>query len=268
MLFRSGNIHIDTAGSGYPLYLQYYTGGYTLAYGSMRSPIFYDLNDTGYYCDPNSSSQFSAVYADNWFRPQGGAGVYWQSYGRGIRAADSEFSYGNIGTYGGGLNGWYGYGVYPNTCILMCSGSSWGVYNPSYGWMLNSDMSGNATFGGNVTAYSDLRLKDNVREIENVIARRDGLAKSAIQYERDGRTRIGYGAQTLQANGCSEFVLEADDERKIVTGLGTLAVDYGETAAVLAVTSKMTDDRVAQLEAKVAQLEALVEKLLGERNAG
>jgi hypothetical protein len=52
----NGNIHIDTAGSSYPLYLQYYTGGYTEAYGSIRSPIFYDLSNTGYYVDPNSSS--------------------------------------------------------------------------------------------------------------------------------------------------------------------------------------------------------------------
>jgi hypothetical protein len=221
---------------------------------SVRAPVFYDSNDTGYYLDPNGTSQLSYVLANNWFRPQGGTGVYWQSYSRGIRAADIEFSYGNIGTYDPGLNGWRGYGIWPNNAILMANGSSVGLFNPQYGWMMLMDMVGNVTFGNNVTAYSDLRLKNNVREIDNVIERRNTLALSAIKYERDGRTRIGYGAQTLRDNGCLEFVHEADDALKLATGLGTLSVDYGETTAILAVTSKMMDDRLAALEAKVAQL--------------
>jgi hypothetical protein len=61
MAVTNGNIHIDTAGSSYPLYLQYYCGGYTQAYGSMRSPIFYDLDNTGYYCDPASTSNINAI---------------------------------------------------------------------------------------------------------------------------------------------------------------------------------------------------------------
>jgi hypothetical protein len=230
----------------------------------MRSPIFYDSVNTGYYIDPNSSSNIGTVTVDNWFRASGNTGLYFPSYDRGLRAADAEFSYGNVGVYGGGKNGWYGYGVYANNCILMSNGSTWGIHNPQWGWPMVSDSSGNTTFGGNVTAYSDLRLKDNVREIDNVVERRNTLAMSAIKYEREGRTRIGYGAQTLRDNGCAEFVLEADDALKLATGLGTLSVDYGETAAVLAVTSKMTDDRVAILEAKIARLEAIIESLIGD----
>ena len=57
----NGNIHIDTAGAGYPLYLQYYNGGYTEAHQSMRSPIFYDNNDTSYYGDFASTSNINAI---------------------------------------------------------------------------------------------------------------------------------------------------------------------------------------------------------------
>jgi len=221
----------------------------------MRTPIYYDSNDTGYYLNPNSNSQLSSVYANDWFRPQSSTGVYFQDYAYGIRAAGVEFSYGNVGTYNTGAGAYRGYGVYPNNFILMSNGSTHGLYSPSGGiWLMQMDTSGNATFNGNVTAYSDLRLKENVREIDNAVERRDTLAMSAIKYERDGRTRIGYGAQTLRDNGCSELVSEADDALKLATGLGTLSVDYGETAAILAVTSKMTDDRLAALEAKVAQL--------------
>jgi hypothetical protein len=274
----NGNVGGTGSASWHPSGI--YSAGYNWLYGGingggssgtnfsdLRANIFYDYNDTSYYTSPNSSSQFSLVYANDWFRPQGGCGVYWESYGRGIRAADNEYSYGNIGTYGSGLNGWRGYAVYPNNCILMANGSTFGFYNPTSGvWVMQtSDTVGsNMTFYGNVTAYSDLRLKQNVREIDNVVARRDALAVSAIKYERDGRTRIGYGAQTLRENGCGEFVHESDDNLKLVTGLGTLSVDYGETAAVLAVASKLTDDRVAQLEARIQYLESVIEKLIGD----
>jgi hypothetical protein len=237
--------------------------GKVVANSDMRAPIFYDYNNTGYYLDPNGTSNLASVQADNWFRPIGGCGVYWESYGRGIRAADNEFSYGNIGTYGAGLNGWRGYGINPNNSILMSNGSTTGLYNPQWGWMMQMDSVGNVTFGNNITAYSDIRLKDNIREIDNPIERRDTLAKSAIKYERDGRTRIGYGAQYLQDGGCGEFVSEAEDDAyKLATGLGTLSVDYGETAAVLAVASKMTDDKVELLEARIIQLEKIIEGLI------
>lgn len=253
-----------------PLDVSFYTGIRYHAHRSYGGHRFYidgydstlamTIGDNG-----SGVNVTSSVTTSDWFYINGGNGVYWNSYGRGIRAADNEYSYGNIGTYGAGLNGWRGYAIYPNNCILMAGGSSVGIYNPSGGiWLQLSDMSGNITFAGNVTAYSDLRLKHNVREIDDVVARRNTLAKSAIKYERDGRIRIGYGAQTLRDNGCPEFVMEADDAMKLATGLGTLSVDYGETAAVLAVASKMTDDRVAALEAKIAKLEAIIETLIGD----
>ena len=81
-------------------------------------------------------------------------------------------------------------------------------------------------------------------------------------YERDGKTRIGYGAQYLREGGCGEFVVEQmEDSLKIVTGTGTLSVDYGETASVLAVASKMTDDRVDALEQRIIQLENIIKSL-------
>lgn len=37
------------------------TGNYVTAYGSFRAPIFYDSDNTGYYCNPASTSRFSTV---------------------------------------------------------------------------------------------------------------------------------------------------------------------------------------------------------------
>lgn len=41
--------------------LRVYGGTYTESLGSMRSPIFYDSNDTGYYLDPNSTTSLRTV---------------------------------------------------------------------------------------------------------------------------------------------------------------------------------------------------------------
>jgi hypothetical protein len=217
---------------------------------------------TGY----DSGVQYS-MNVSNWFRTSGADGLYFASYGRGVGPTDTVVSYGNFCVYGSGLNGWQGVSISTdNKCNWMTNGSTWGMYNASAGtWMMQSDMSGNVTFQNNVTAYSDIRLKQNLRPIENVTARRDTLARSAITYERDGRTRIGYGAQFLRDGGCDEFVKEADDSLKLVTGLGTLSVDYGETTAVLAVASKNTDDNVAALEKRIKYLESVIETLIGDK---
>jgi hypothetical protein len=65
----NGNLHIDSK-SGHNLYLNHYPpgnilvgngGGYLLAYQSVRSPIFYDSNNTGYYGNFASNSVFNTV---------------------------------------------------------------------------------------------------------------------------------------------------------------------------------------------------------------
>ena len=52
----------------------YNSNGYVSAYGSLRSPIFYDSDDTAYYVNPNSGTNLAGdiradqVYTRNWFR--------------------------------------------------------------------------------------------------------------------------------------------------------------------------------------------------------
>ena len=232
------------------------------AYSAFTGVVSGSRMYAGYY-----SGVAGSVNTNNWFRTSGAVGMYYATYGRGIQPADTIVSYGNNAPYGTGLNGWQGIAVTTdNKAILMGNGTNVGIYNANSGfWLQIADSAGNTTFAGNVTAYSDLRLKENVRKIDNVIERRNTLASAAIKYERDGRTRIGYGAQLLLEGHCQEFVIEADDGLKIASGLGTLSVDYGETAAVLAVVSKLTDDRVALLEARLDVLEIELKK--GFQNA-
>jgi hypothetical protein len=106
---------------------------------SFRAPIFYDSNNTGYYADPAGSSQFAQVYANDWFRPQGDTGVYWQTYARGITSPENQGNpYGTITTYGGGRNGWTGYGIGSQITLMHDynnSGNTTGLHDTSYGWV-------------------------------------------------------------------------------------------------------------------------------------
>jgi len=109
--------------------------GHVLVSSRFDTPIMYDRNNTGYYVNPAGASQFSSVYANDWFRPQGGTGVYWQDYGYGIRSAGGEGNpYGNIATYNTGRNGWSGYGIGTRWTLMSTEGNNWGMHDNSRGW--------------------------------------------------------------------------------------------------------------------------------------
>jgi hypothetical protein len=192
-------------------------------------------------------------YSNSNFHVSGSGGMFFDSYNRGIAVAEAGGSYGHLNTVGTGLNGYSGYSV--NTWIaLMSNGSESGLYSSSAGnWLLRFDTSSDAFFPGNITAYSDERLKQNIRPIDNVAERRKGMAKAAIMYERDGETRIGFGAQTLELV-VPEVVKTADDL------LGTKSVNYGDPVAILAADAQVLSDRIEVLENTIAILMAKIEK--------
>jgi hypothetical protein len=130
----NGNLHLDCR-NGYGLYLNHYTGNVSYAY-DFRPTIIYDQNNTGYYWDGNGDSRMLEVYANSWFRNDGGGGLYFQSYGRGLRATDAQGSpYGNVSTYGGGRNGWYGWAIDTTHVFMSTLGDNMGVHDNRYGWI-------------------------------------------------------------------------------------------------------------------------------------
>jgi hypothetical protein len=147
-IYLPGNLHIDSY-CGYSIYMNYYTnqwlrifgpseyyGNGIYGVGEIYSNIFYDRNDSSYRLDPNGTSQLHYVLANNWFRPQGCTGVYWESYGRGIWSPECEGNpYGHIATYGGGRNGWYGYGVGSRYTLMSTLGDNIGMHDSARGWI-------------------------------------------------------------------------------------------------------------------------------------
>ena len=108
---------------------------------------------------------------------------------------------------------------------------------------LDMSAAGAATFSGNVTAFSDKRLKSDIQTLENGLEKVEQLR--GVTYIRDdnvdGGQQIGVIAQEVE-EVFPQVVLTADDER------GTKSVDYGKLTGALI-------EAVKELSAKVKELE-------------
>jgi hypothetical protein len=123
------------------------------AISDMRTPIFYDLNNTGYYLNPDGSSYLHTLVLSgaNYFRPQnwiqfdGTYGLYWpSSYGAHLSANDLS-TYTQIALRG--VKNSYG-GIYDNHSgvngIMYDSGGNGGVYREANGrWFWYYNVSNN-----------------------------------------------------------------------------------------------------------------------------
>ena len=115
-------------------------------------------------------------------------------------------------------------------------------------WQL--DMSGNMTVAGDVTAFSDARVKTNVQTIENALAKT--LALRGVSYNRtdsdDTRTKIGVIAQET---------LEVVPEVVNQDNAGMYNVSYGNMTALLI-------EAIKEQQAQIEDLKLEVKKLRGE----
>jgi len=129
---------------------------------SLFATIFYDSNDTGYYCDPNSNSKFNRLLCGPYAASTSSGDVVPLSVMNNGGTGDSNvaaMSFHCQGTFGlhmhlradsyFGIGGW--------------SASTWR-------WYVQTS-TGDMTAAGNVTAYSDIRLKENIKPLENCVTK-------------------------------------------------------------------------------------------------
>lgn len=214
---------------------------------AIYAGILYDGNNTGYYVDPNSASNMSSVYVDNWFRTYGKVGMYSQSYGVHIYPYGSEGwavtgSGGNVAlqfrsNHETSLRGY----VYADTSNNI------GFLNNGGNWSFRVDSSGNATATGDVTAYSDKRVKENVITLDNALDK--VLSLRGVYYNRidseDKQRKVGVIAQeTLEV--LPEVVGKDTD--------GMYNVAYGNITAVLIEAIKEQQTQIEELKQLVNQL--------------
>ena len=245
------------------------TGAIAYAYASMRSPIFYDYDNTGYYCDPNNRSnlyqstfgnglQFSGAFCLN------GSGATLDN-STGARLTESYGPVWNLSN----SSTWH---------HQIINGSSLCGFNASGG----NFGSGNILASGNITAYySDERLKtkvsviqnalDKVRSLEGFIYVENDLAKS-VGYTNSGE-QAGVSAQRVkavlpQAVSLAPFDMTGVPETGEIiskSGKNYLTVDYSRLSPLLIEAIKEQDQEVIDLRNRVAQLESLIHKLIGEQ---
>jgi hypothetical protein len=110
---------------------------------------------------------------------------------------------------------------------------------------LQLDMSGNLTTAGNVTAYSDERLKEDWKPVTVDFVEKLATLKSGIYTRIDSKeVQAGVSAQSLQTL-LPETVSEQND--------GMLSVAYGNAALVAAIELAKV---VQELRAEIAELKA------------
>ena len=106
--------------------------------------------------------------------------------------------------------------------------------------------SGAITSSGNITAFSDRRLKSDIQTLENGLKKVEQLR--GVTYTRDdnidGGQQLGVIAQEVE-EVFPQIVLTADDER------GTKSVDYGRLTGVLIEAVKELSAKVKELEGKL-----------------
>lgn len=286
--FKSRNICIETDNSGNDggcsseinnwnsrLYLQHKSGqhlqmcngGGNVAIGGI-SPD-YKLNVSG------------DIRASSWIRTDGATGWYSQSYGGGIYMTDSDMVqvYNNKVLYNSGYRSWGIGGHYCGIKLYNTNHIGINLANSSYTWGIYSNQNGNMYIGrrngnvnnttgsyvvtitgstlsvtgsvvasGEVTAYSDARLKSNIHTLNyrgRLIPR---------HYVKDGKQSIGFIAQEVQAL-YPELVLGQDKNRPY------LSLNYNGCTAVLSAQLNHVEDEVTMLKNKVRELEIKVSVL-------
>ena len=189
---------------------QWYGNTYIHYDGRHFGTIFYDSNDTSYYCDPNGTSRLHIIKlsTDQWNQSSDG-------YNR-------LYFGNNARTYFGSGNG-YEFRSAADVNIASISNA------------------GDFVAAGDVTAYSDARIKTNVQTIENALDKT--LQLRGVTYNRtdseDKSTKVGVIAQEI-LEVIPEVVKQNDE--------GMYSVSYGNLTAVLIEAIKEQQKQIDELK--------------------
>lgn len=247
------------------------TGWYSESYGGG-----WYMTDSTWLRAFNNKQIYTASTSPNAFHTLGGvnasgriyAGSYIETHG-GLVCAGVGNSGGPSGFnvyasfYGNGQHGGIEIGASDNVLgIGVHSNDSWHIWwtnsgsigsssNKSYIFSYNSsgwNFTGSVVASGEVTAYSDARLKSNIHTLDyrgRLIPR---------HYVKDGKQSIGFIAQEVQTL-YPELVLGQDKNRPY------LSLNYNGCTAVLSAQLNHVEDEVTMLKNKVRELEIKVSVL-------
>jgi hypothetical protein len=204
--------------------------------GRVDGTIFYDTSNTAYYFDMNSGSNLATTVSGY---------MYFQSNRDTTSDSPPLQAFSTGGT--GAIMSFHRGGVYAVNMGL----DSDNVFRLG-GWsapanLLQITMGGALTMLGQITAFSDERLKKDWSDLPEDFVERLARVKSGTYTRIDNDERqAGVGAQSLEPL-LPETVLTSND--------GTLSVAYGNAAMV---SSVELAKYVTALEQRISQLEARI----------
>jgi hypothetical protein len=220
-------IGTSTTNSAYGVYCN--KGIY--ANGRHDGTIFYDSENTGYYIDPTSNTAIRTV----------------GSWRADSASWDGEFNgkiqYHSSHWYFQGAGEWY-FRNSGGTAVLSCT------------------QGGNLTAAGNVTAYSDIRLKKNVQTIVdplNIVSRLRGVTFDWIE---SGEHSYGLIAQEVEEVLPELVVDNVPDQNSVDKDKPSIkSVDYSKMVSVLIEAVKEQQKIIDTQNERINRLEKLVENL-------
>ena len=106
-----------------------------------------------------------------------------------------------------------------------------------------AEVTGDFTATGNVTAYSDERLKENIKPIENAVDKVKQLRGVTYDWKETGEASVGVIAQEVEAV-FPELVVENEEYK---------SVDYGKLTSVLIEAIKEQQAQIDELKAKLGE---------------
>jgi hypothetical protein len=228
LFYRATNGSGTTAWNRVALYDNIYAG-------KLRATEFTDNSDTSRFFDGTGGINFVTGTSNR-------VNVYTNDSGLFIYNAEGcnetlrlGAAYGRVGIY-----------VNPNMHIQSEGTINFWSANTLRGYFTGSDL----VVTGNVTAYSDARLKDNIKTIPNALSKLSqirGVTYTRNDLEDKERSYAGVIAQELEVV-LPEAVINTEDAK---------AVDYNATIALLIEAVKEQQQTIVRLEEKL-------NKLLGE----
>jgi len=106
-----------------------------------------------------------------------------------------------------------------------------------------AEVTGDFTATGNVTAYSDERLKENIKPIENAVDKVKQLRGVTYDWKETGKASVGVIAQEVEVV-LPELVVENEEYK---------SVDYGKLTSVLIEAIKDQQKQIDELKAKLGE---------------
>ena len=252
--FRSGNA--STWDDGWNI-------TYVTSFGTVATTIYPSVKFGNVNAGDIGAASVSAsnVYASSdvrgndvyttggWFRNHTNSnGIYWSSTGWHLYPKDGSDFYLRSGSSDASIQ--FMRGGTASNYIHNASDNAIGFLSTGRSWILRVDNSGNTTASGDVTAYSDKRLKSDITPINDALEK--VLKLNGVSYKRidleDKSTKIGFIAQDVKEIVPEVVSVQADT----LAGINDRhSIDYGKMVALLTEAIKEQQKQIEELQNKL-----------------